>query len=144
MIMCLSMIFLMSKISVRLYFLASIVLFSIGISKDDNACPKQNFTSECCSGYRMIDKESTECIGFFGTNCKYSCPSGWYGPRCIFPCNCSKNETWNQFVGCLPKKTQYDISQYTMDYLIKKEPNSSCSRNETRSSEEMLSSCILW
>ena len=35
------MIFLISKISVRLYFLASIVLFSIGNSKGGSSCGKQ-------------------------------------------------------------------------------------------------------
>ncbi|XP_078329439.1 uncharacterized protein LOC144624072 [Crassostrea virginica] len=122
------MVFLMNRISVQTYFLASIVLFSIGISKCNNSCRPGNSTTECCTGFRKINEECTECIGFIGINCGLSCPTDWYGPQCRLPCNCSKNETCNQFVGCLPKK----------------KPNSSCSRNETRSSEEMLSSCILW
>ena len=49
-----------------------------------------------------------ECIGFIGINCGLSCPIDWYGPQCRLPCNCSKNETCNQFVGCLPKKSKFN------------------------------------
>ncbi|XP_078329437.1 uncharacterized protein LOC144624070 isoform X3 [Crassostrea virginica] len=76
----------------------------------------------------MIDLECTECIGFYGTNCKYSCPSGWYGPGCLFPCSCSENETCNPFVGCM--------SATNLDRV--------CIRNKTWSFEEVLNNCILW
>lgn len=43
----------------------------------------------------------TECIGYFGEGCSRPCPSGFYGRSCTTQCNCSVNETCNQFVGCI-------------------------------------------
>ena len=41
-----------------------------------------------------------ECIGFYGLDCLYPCGVGVYGAQCKEKCNCSENETCNQYVGC--------------------------------------------
>eukprot|EP00105_Crassostrea_gigas_P022506 XP_011442052.2 PREDICTED: uncharacterized protein LOC105338567 isoform X2 [Crassostrea gigas] len=66
---------------------------------------------KCCPDFREINGTCTECIGFYGENCNTPCPSNFYGPKCKGVCNCSENETCNQFVGCVSNFT-CDVGQH--------------------------------
>ncbi|XP_062582471.1 uncharacterized protein LOC134244226 [Saccostrea cucullata] len=45
---------------------------------------------KCCAGYRRKGEECEDCFpGTFDTNCKSTCPSGFYGIRCSEKCKCS-------------------------------------------------------
>nr|XP_011442053.3 uncharacterized protein LOC105338568 [Crassostrea gigas] len=82
--------------------LSILVTVTIGMSNGDLECRENNTSSvRCCSGFREINGVCKECIGYFGEGCSRSCPSGFYGRSCTTPCNCSVNETCNQFVGCI-------------------------------------------
>ncbi|XP_055996860.1 uncharacterized protein LOC130046975 isoform X2 [Ostrea edulis] len=65
-----------------------------------------NNTKYCCSGYRKIEGECTECVGFFGDNCDKQCVNGYFGKSCREACNCTKSETCNQYVGCIEPKSK--------------------------------------
>lgn len=67
---------------------------------------------KCCSDFREINGICTECTGFYGENCSTPCPLNFYGPKCKGVCNCSENETCNQFVGCVSNFTCEDVGQH--------------------------------
>ncbi|XP_052673732.1 uncharacterized protein LOC128155878 isoform X2 [Crassostrea angulata] len=79
-----------------------LLAFAITWSKAKE-CGQSTSSKICCSGYREINGTCRECIGYYGKDCGDPCPTGLYGKRCAESCECSVNETCNQFVGCMPK-----------------------------------------
>lgn len=93
---------------IHLYLcLVVIFAFTIVISRGQQDCviEKSTNSTRCCTGFRLINRTCTECIGYFGENCSVPCPPGFYGPRCKTRCNCSVKDTCNQFVGCISNYT---------------------------------------
>ncbi|XP_062601730.1 uncharacterized protein LOC134263411 isoform X1 [Saccostrea cucullata] len=84
-------------------FICLILFLGVSYGKQNGSslCPTKNNREKCCSGYRMINKTCTECIGFFGEDCMSPCPLNFYGVNCDSECNCTEGEKCNPYVGCL-------------------------------------------
>nr|XP_034321099.1 protein draper-like [Crassostrea gigas] len=102
---------------IHLYLcLVVIFAFTIVISRGQQDCVIEMSTNStrCCTGFRLINRTCTECIGYFGENCSAPCPPGFYGPRCKTRCNCSVKDICNQFVGCISNYTCASIDPCSM------------------------------
>ena len=57
-----------------------------------------------------------ECIGFYGVHCGRPCVKGFFGEGCRSYCNCTAEQTCNQFVGCITPGNM--ISEKLLKYLL--------------------------
>ncbi|XP_034334308.2 uncharacterized protein [Magallana gigas] len=62
----------------------------------------------CCSGFYF--DSSGDCVacllGYYGVNCSFPCPNGYYGDRCRKICGCTQ-EMCNATFGC---KRSFDVN----------------------------------
>ncbi|XP_078334300.1 uncharacterized protein LOC111100267 isoform X1 [Crassostrea virginica] len=99
----------------RLFINLYLVFLQMRISRSNATCLNGGMTVKCCSGYRNITGICTECIGFYGEDCLYPCGVGVYGAQCKEQCNCSQNETCNQYIGCTFSNEKKGVNDEVLD-----------------------------